>query len=222
MNQRPLPDAPRQRLPREPYVSEEWLERERQTLFAKSWAFAGTKGDLAEPGDYCTVSAGPNPLIVLRDRDGSLRGFHNISAPGHRASGGPRQCRQDHLVCPYHDWVYNLDGRLRGVPTQEHCFPDLDKTGMTLRFAAVGVFRDLVFVHPDGEPEESFEDWTAGLDTVAWPHDLGDAKLEAQPDDDVYEIKCNWKVFAENAIDGYHLAYLHKNTLGGPLPHLNT
>lgn len=211
-----LPDQPQQILPRAAYTSQEWYDREQRDLFGRSWTFAGTVMDFAEPGDFRTVQAGPHSLIVVRDGDGELRGFHNICR--HRGTELLEGCGNAGrtITCPYHNWVYNLDGRLRGVPAQRDCFPDLDKKGTALFGATVGVFRNLVFVHPEAAPEEPFSAWLDALDSVAWPHDLSSDDLQESPEDVVYDMKCNWKVFFENAVDGYHLAYLHKNTLGGP------
>ncbi|MGI9405541.1 MAG: aromatic ring-hydroxylating oxygenase subunit alpha [Hyphomicrobiaceae bacterium] len=219
---RKFPEAPHQRLPREAYICEQWLENERRDLFGKCWTFAGLLSEFSEAGDFRTIKAGPHSLIVIKDSSGNLRGFHNLCQ--HRGTELLEGCGNAGrtIVCPYHNWVYNLDGALRGVPAQKDCFPHLDKKGIQLRPAAVGVFRDLVFVHPEGQPAESFDTWIDDLGSVPWPHDLNSDQLEESPDDVVYELKCNWKVFVENAIDGYHLAYLHKDTLGGPLPHLNT
>ncbi len=214
---RSLPADPKQHLPREAYTSAEWFENEKALLFSKSWTFAGVLMDFNDPGDYRTVQAGLHSLIVLRDGDGTLRGFHNICR--HRGTELLEGCGNagKTIMCPYHNWVYNLDGRLRGVPAQKACFPELDKQQTTLFEASVGVFHNLVFVHPDGSPEEPFETWLDDLASVPWPHDIAAPDLQENPDDIVYEMNCNWKVFSENALDGYHLAYLHKETLGGPL-----
>lgn len=211
-----LPDTPRQLLPRDAYLSEEWLARERRDLFGRTWAFAGTVHDIAHVGDVRPVRAGDHRLIVVRDAEGGLRGFHNLCR--HRGAELVETCGNvgKSIMCPYHNWVYNLDGRLRGAPAQAECFPDLEKSQIRLHEAAVGVFRDLVFVHPDAAPAEPFDAWIGALGDVPWPHDLGPTGLSEGSDELVYEMACNWKIFAENALDGYHLAYLHKKTLGGP------
>jgi phenylpropionate dioxygenase-like ring-hydroxylating dioxygenase large terminal subunit len=209
-------EHPQQQLPREAYTSDDWLAREKRDLFGKTWAFVGLTHDFKEPGDFRTVQAGPHNLIVVKDAEGALRGHHNICR--HRGTELVEGCGNagKTLICPYHNWVYNLDGRLRGVPAQNECFPDMDKKSVRLFGASVGVFRNLVFVHPEEDPDESFDDYIGDLGTVPWPHDFGDGAMKESPDDIVYELKCNWKVFYENAVDGYHLAYLHKETLGGP------
>lgn len=205
-----------QLLPREAYTDQTWYDHEQRDLFGRTWAFAGTVHDMPDTGDYRIVKAGPHSLIVLRDSGGDLRGFHNICR--HRGTELLEDCGNvgRSIICPYHNWVYNLEGDLRGVPAQKACFPDLDKAQNALLPAAIGVFHDLVFVHPDETPDEPFQTWIDDLGRVPWPHDLGPGGLVEGSEEFVYEMQCNWKVFAENALDGYHLAYLHKQTLGGP------
>lgn len=202
-------------LPRDAYCARDWQEKERVQLFANSWVFAGTLFELENSGDFLTVQAGAYPLMVVRGANGDLAGFHNICR--HRGatlcdgkSGNVGQA----LICPYHRWTYDLAGGFRGAPKLARCFPGMERDAMSLKAAAVGVFRDLVFVNAD--PDADFEAWIAPIADRAWPHDLKAADLrESAPL--LYQLKCDWKLFIENAIDGYHLAYLHENTLGGPV-----
>lgn len=211
-----LPDQPTQRLPRAAYTCPDWFACEQRDLLGQSWAFVGLASDFKEPGDVRTVQAGSHSLMVVKGADGALRGFHNICR--HRGTELVEGCTNvgRSIMCPYHNWVYALDGQLRGVPAARECFPDLDRKEVTLFGAAVGIFQNLVFVHPEAAPEVPFDRWVDDLASVPWPHDLTSSDLTEGPDDVIYDIKCNWKVFFENAIDGYHLAYLHKQTLGGP------
>ena len=206
-------------LPREAYIDLSWQDREKSELFSNSWAFAGLESDLPKEGDFRTVQCGSYPLVLIRLADGSMAAYHNICR--HRGTllvEGEKGNAGKALVCPYHRWTYGLDGSLRGVPDKSTCFPELDRSKMGLKPATVGVFQKLVFVHPD--PKADFDQWIAPIADKAWPHDLdADDLREAKPL--TYDMKCNWKVFVENAIDGYHLAYLHENTLGGPMPDEN-
>ena len=207
-----MPDQPAQQLPRNAYVSRAWFERERSELFGRCWTYAGVAQDLAMSGDYVTVSAGDYPLMVLRDESGTLRAFHNLCR--HRGTElveGSGRLERARISCPYHRWTYDLDGSLRAVPMRARCFADLDTDAYSLHPAAIGELGGLIFVNPD--PHADFVVWQAGLESVLWPHrfERMSAGLEL-----TYEIHCNWKVFLENAIDGYHLAYLHSETLGGP------
>lgn len=206
-------------LPRTAYVDDKWLLHEQRDLFSGSWCLVGTTGDFKDPGDYRLVQIGGYSLVAILDRNGALNAFHNVCR--HRGTtlfdddngntGGA-------IVCPYHRWTYGLDGSLRGVPDKTTCFPDLDRAGLGLKPAGLGVFREFVFVNAD--PTASFEDWIAPIRDRSWPHDLyaSDVKEAVSL---TYDLKCNWKVFVENAIDGYHLAYLHEKTLGGPAPDQN-
>ncbi|MEO9874929.1 MAG: aromatic ring-hydroxylating dioxygenase subunit alpha [Anderseniella sp.] len=207
------------RPPKEAYTDAVWFKNEMKTLFANAWIFAGTVHDFQQAGDYRTATCGNALLSVVRDKDGNLNALHNVCR--HRGAelldGTEGNCGGT-IVCPYHRWTYAHDGSLRGVPNKMECFPDLDRSEFGLHPASVGVFRDLVFVNPVADAD--FETWIAPLQGKQWPHDLTAADVkEAAPL--VYDLKCDWKVFVENALDGYHLAYLHENTLGGPLPGLN-
>ncbi len=204
------------RPPKEAYLDPDWFIRERAAIFERSWAFVGAIHDFQEAGDYRVTHCGKAQIAVVQNRDGELTAAHNVCR--HRGAellDGPDGNCGSVMVCPYHRWTYGLDGALRGVPNMAECFPDLDKSKLGLKPAALGVFKDLVFVNPD--PEASFGDWIAPLAGKEWPHDLSASDMK-EAASLVYDMECDWKVYVENAIDGYHLAYLHENTLGGPTP----
>lgn len=207
----------RQILAREAYTQTDWFARERATLFYRGFHFAGFVSDLNKAGDYRTMNVCGYPLIVLLDQDERLRAFHNLC----RHRGTELLDKQGNcgkaIVCPYHRWTYMLDGRLRGLPNRD-LFDEIDRTALGLKPASAGTWKGMIFVSPD--PEADFESWIAPLRDVAFPHDIESSDL-VRSEEFVYRIACNWKVFFENAIDGYHLAYLHEHTLGGPVPELN-
>lgn len=209
---------PTQILPRETYFAPDWFQREQETLFAKSWQLVGFASDFENTGDFVTARIGVQPIAVVQDANGRLNAFKNICR--HRGTElleGKGNAGKT-LVCPYHRWTFGLDGSLRGVPDQAECFPGLDRTALNLHGASVGQWKGMVFANPD--PDVSFADWIAPLDAAPFPHDITDPDLQTS-EEFVYLLQCNWKVFFENAIDGYHLAYLHEKTLGGPKPGLN-
>ena len=205
-------------LPREAYVEPEWFVRERQAVFYSEFHFAGFADTLNASGDYVATTICGSPMIVLRDKDGTLRAFHNLCR--HRGTElleGKGNCGKT-IVCPYHRWTYMLDGRLRGLPNRE-LFANINRESLGLKPASVGRWKGLLFVSPD--PLADFGKWIAPLAGAEFPHDIEVQDL-LRGKEFVYRIQCNWKVFFENAIDGYHLAYLHEHTLGGPQPDLNT
>ena len=98
-------------LPRDFYVDDELYKADLEAVFETDWLFACNACEIKRPGDYLTLEVGGNPIVILRDRDGEVRAFHNTCR--HR---GSRICsaekgRANRLVCPYHQWVYELDGR---------------------------------------------------------------------------------------------------------------
>ena len=197
------------RPPKEAYTEDSWFEYEKKAVFGRAWTFAGTVHDFTEAGDFRVVTSGAASLAVVRDKDGDLNAVHNICR--HRGAelldGESGNCGGT-MVCPYHRWTYGLDGTLRGVPNRQECFPDLDRSALGLHPSAIGTFKDLVFVNPD--PQADFASWLGPLEGREWPHDLAASDVkEAVPL--VYDMKCDWKVYVENALDGYHLAYLHEN-----------
>jgi phenylpropionate dioxygenase-like ring-hydroxylating dioxygenase large terminal subunit len=213
---RPVPEKPEiaeQLLPPFAYRDAGWFEREHRELFARAWTFACTTLDVPNPGDYMTVTIGRFPMVVVRDGKGELHAYHNICRHrGTQLLEGKGNQRHG-IVCRYHAWTYNLDGSLRGLPKHAELFPDFDIRGVGLHRGGIGVLGDLVFVNPDPEPEP-FADWLAGIDTShMWPHRIAGLS-EKRPIR--YDIACNWKFFCENAMDGYHLSYLHDKTLMGP------
>jgi len=211
-----LPDNTR--LSRKAYTDEAWFQREQTELFSKSWVFAGVESDLKNVGDYLTLQVGAFPLVILKMKDESLGAFHNLCRHRGTTLLEGKGNTGTSVVCPYHRWTYTLDGRLKGAPHMATCFPDLDRKSLGLKPASMGIFKSFIFVNPD--PNAVFEDWVGPISDKAWPHDLMAKDIrEAVPL--IYDMKCDWKVFVENAIDGYHLAYLHENTLGGPEPDKN-
>ena len=108
-----------------------------ETVFARSWQYAGHVGELAEPNTYITTRAGDQPVLVVRTEDGELRAFRNVCR--HRGSElltGDGKCKRA-IRCRYHGWTYDsTDGRLMGVP-EHRGYAELDKSELGLMPARV-------------------------------------------------------------------------------------
>ncbi len=212
--------APMQLLPKETYYDQTWFERERRELFDQSWTYACTEQAIVNPGDFHCFRFMDHSLFVVRAADGVIRAFHNICR--HRGcevlegSGNTGEA----IMCPYHRWTYQLDGDLRTVTNEDECFDEVPKASLGLNSATVGTYRGMVYVNPSPHPKDSFDSWIANMDDFAWPHRFDDESIH-YIGEMVYEMHCNWKVFYENAIDGYHLGYLHDKTLGKLYPSKN-
>jgi choline monooxygenase len=203
------------RMPREAYISQEWFDREQEELFGRVWTFAATSNELPNPGDYVCVQAGRHPLFVIRGKDGTLRAFHNLCRHRGTAFLEGRGNAKQGLRCPYHYWMYGLDGSLQGVTSTKANYPDLDRSKFGLHPAGIGTFKNLIFVHPEAEPEERFRDFLADLPEKAWPYDGEDLVQGVRLR---HVFRANWKLVVENAMDWYHLGYLHQRSLGDRSP----
>ena len=129
------------------YADEAVWALERERIFGRTWQYAGRTEQVREPRSFFVSQAGPVPVVVVRDREGTLRGFVNVCRHrGHPVVSG-EGCRET-LQCPYHAWTYDLDGSLRRAPRAER-EPGFDPTALSLRPVAVDTWGPFVFVNPD-------------------------------------------------------------------------
>ena len=197
-------------LPVEAYTSQEWFDREQERIFSRTWACAGFVEDLSEPGQYLSVQAGLHNVFVVLGADRRLRAFHNICR--HRGTQLIRGVgRAAALRCPYHDWTYDLEGKLVGVPRRAQEFPDFDPSCISLFPASAGVWRGLIWVHPDPDAP-SLAEWFGAVEPHLGPHRV-ERLRERKRFGTEQLIAANWKIVVENYIDAYHLKHLHSATL---------
>ena len=207
-------------LPVAAYTSQEWFDLEMKTIFSTTWQFAGLVEDVANPGDYISVQAGLNNIFIIKGRDHRLRAFHNICR--HRGTQLLRAVgkNQKAITCPYHDWTYDLEGKLMSIPKKEEEFPSLcdaplHDCGLNLHEASVGIFKGMLFVHPEKDAP-SIREFFGKVAPYLGPHKVEDLVEWSEVDNEPFyskEIQANWKIVVENYIDHYHLAHLHSNTL---------
>ncbi len=195
------------------------FEHERERIWWRVWIFVCHESELPSPGHYLTTEVAGDPLIVVRTLAGSLAAYHNVCR--HRGclvvAEPAGTCAR--FQCPYHHWTYSLDGALVGVPG-EHAYAG---TGFTReRFgllpARLEVVFGLVFVclDPAALPLADY----LGPDVLAvLAEPFGQAPFEVFRHD-AWVLKANWKVFAENARDGYHVPYVHQSFLARGSPPL--
>ncbi|WP_282610445.1 aromatic ring-hydroxylating dioxygenase subunit alpha [Pelagibius sp. Alg239-R121] len=198
-------------LPVEAYTSQEWFDREQAQIFSKLWRFAGFSEDISEPGQYLSVQAGLNNIFIVMGRDRRLRAFHNICR--HRGTQLLRAVgkTQKAITCPYHDWTYDLEGRLVSVPEEAEEFTGLNKNCLGLKPASVDLWRGMLFVHPEPDPGSIME-WFGKVEPHLGPHKVEEL-VEYPQAATSHDIKANWKIVVENYIDVYHLSHLHSGTL---------
>jgi phenylpropionate dioxygenase-like ring-hydroxylating dioxygenase large terminal subunit len=194
-------------LPPHAYFDEGWYAREQRLLFANAWHLVATSDEVAEPGNFVTIDAGCDPLVVVRGLDGVLRAFHDFCPHrGMKLVEGHGNARTG-IVCPYHFWNFALDGSLRNVPQAQEFDPAaLDQCSLVR--AAVGEWGGMVFAN--GDPAADFDGWLG-----SFPDRIGSyqpARLREVVRVQ-FDARCNWKLFVENHVDVYHLWYLHARSL---------
>lgn len=201
----PLPLARAATIPSAWYVDPRFHALDREAVFAPAWHYVGAAERVANPGDAICGTAAGDPVIVVRDREGVLRAFHNVC----RHRGGPLvmgegACGLKALTCKYHGWTYLLDGSLRGVPKWDRVelFDRKDYGLLPLR---VEIWESLVFVHLSPDPPP-----LAGALTPIGQR-IGSGRLGGMRFDRrvSYPVAANWKVYVDNYLEGYHIPYVH-------------
>ena len=193
------------------YTCEQIFTLEQQKVLSTTWHFCGLAEDISLPNDYLTVQAGLNNLLVYRDKQGELKALHNICRHrGMQLVEGKGKLKRT-ISCPYHDWTYNQSGELKSLPKQKQEFAGIDKTCLSLKQAQVGIWRGMIWAHPDANAMPVAE-YFASMNQHLAPYDV-ESLIEVK--DSVIEqvIHANWKLVVENYIDHYHLAQLHAGTL---------
>jgi choline monooxygenase len=186
------------------YTDSEILRQERERIFRPAWQYVGHGGQLARPG-YFAARAGSTPVVVTRDREGTLRGFVNVCRHRGFALADGEQSRET-LQCPYHAWTYGLDGRLRAAPRSEE-EPDFPQDELGLVPVAVDSWGPFLFANgsPDPEPlEQALGSLPAQVNDLGLDVDslLHHSRWEA-------EVEANWKIVCENFLECYHCQVAH-------------
>lgn len=190
-------------LPAQANIDPEVFAQEKQRIFGRTWQLVGHRRQVENPGDYFTAQVVEEPLLVVRGADGQLRAFFNVCR--HRAGPAAQGCGSRKLFrCVYHGWTYALDGSL------------VYSTEMD----GVRGFRPQDFALVPVRCEEWFNLVFVNLDPQASPllDALGELPRQAARFDfqsmtfferRVYDMKCNWKTYVDNYLEGFHLPTVH-------------
>jgi choline monooxygenase len=201
-------------LPSRFYIDPAVLTLEKERIFRRTWQLVGTitqscgevnsvKRTIADPGAYFTADVVGEPVVVVRDNSGTLRAFSNVCR--HRA--GPiaqgSGCRNV-FNCAYHGWTYTLDGRLIGTPEVDGMeFFDRSTMGMVpLRCEA---WEQFIFVNFDLEAPP-LSGFLENIPSQAAGFEFEGIELAERRD---YYMNCNWKVYVDNYLEGYHIPIVH-------------
>ncbi|MXP15669.1 Rieske 2Fe-2S domain-containing protein [Altererythrobacter confluentis] len=192
-------------LPAWTYSDPEFFAVEQERIFAPSWQVVCHISDIPALGDWHTLDYIGESVIVTRGRDDQIRAFTNVCRHrGSRLVDGQSGCAKK-LVCPYHAWTYDLDGRLTGVPDSAS-YPALDKAEQGLAPVSLEIWRGFIFVRLKDEGP-SVAEMMAPYDAMVEPYRL--EELQALGRVTMRPREVNWKNIGDNYSDGLHIAVAH-------------
>ncbi|EEG10007.1 aromatic ring-hydroxylating oxygenase subunit alpha [Pseudogulbenkiania ferrooxidans] len=185
------------------YTSPAVFDADMEHIFGKHWIYVGVSIDVPEAGDYMTVQIGSQPILIVRDDDNEIRAFHNVCR--HR---GSRLCAEEkgtvgNLVCPYHQWTYDLTGKLIFA---DHMAEGFDLSHHSLKPVHVRNMSGLLFICLADNPPEDFDVMAEAMTPYIAPHKIDDCKVAVQVD--IIE-QGNWKLTLENNRECYHCTANH-------------
>jgi len=181
------------------------FEEEMRRLFRTSWQCIGREDEVAAPGSFRTVEVAGSGVLVLRNSRGELKAYHNVCR--HR---GTRLVEESEgrglkkLLCPYHAWTYDLDGRLLGAPHMQEA-QEFDRSDFGLHPVALSTWRGFVFENLSPRPEP-LEKTLGGLVERCAHYPLENLRRTHRV---VYDIAANWKLIVQNANECYHCPGVH-------------
>ncbi|WP_424139190.1 aromatic ring-hydroxylating oxygenase subunit alpha [Roseomonas chloroacetimidivorans] len=190
------------------YSSPEIFQKEIDAYFMRDWLFVGRVEELAKPGDYMTMRLVGEPIIIARSREGALHAYYNMCVHrGVEVAEGKGNTRA--FKCPYHGWVYDLEGKLAGAAHMKDS-EGFDLSSCRMRPIRLDVWRGSIFVCFNAETPP-LQEFMSQFD-----EDFGFMKMEncRLGNRIALDLNCNWKYVSENLMDFYHVNVLHAKTFG--------
>jgi len=184
------------------YIDPDFYKIDLEMIWYRDWLFVGHDCEIPNPGNYMTVQVGDDAVVIVRGNDGQINALHNSCR--HR---GSRVCLEHRgnaakLVCPYHQWTYDLDGSLLYA---RHMGDDFDTSKFGMKPVACETAGGYVFICLADQPAD-FAPYRATMEPYFLPHRLRDAKVAYEST--IIE-KGNWKLVWENNRECYHCAANH-------------
>ena len=190
-------------IPARYYGDPEIAKEESEKIFAPAWQVVGHRSQISNPGDYFTHELMGEPLLIVRGADGEIRGFYNVCR--HRAGPAAEGCGSRKLFrCAYHGWTYGLNGALISAPEFENV-QEFDPNAFALTPVRTEEWSGLIFVNLSSQADR-LRPSLGNLPQHAERFGLAGMKLFERRS---YEMKCNWKTYVDNYLEGYHLPSVH-------------
>ena len=195
-------------LPGRDYHADEVWELEKERIFFRTWIAVGRAEEVPGPGDFVVRDVADEQLLVVRGKDGVVRAFYDVCR--HRGSvlcTEPQGTAKGAFVCPYHNWAYDLEGRLVGTPNVR-AEDGLDRDAYGLRAVACEVWEGFVFVNLADEPPPLAEQLADEPDEPLSYGRYGLSELRSARRI-TYEVEANWKIVLDNFNECLHCPGVH-------------
>ncbi len=187
----------------ETYTCEEFYALETKEIFESTWQLVAHTSQIENIGDQIVCQIGKIPILLVRNQEGILKAFHNVCR--HRA--GPlasNNINNKVLRCQYHGWTYDLNGQLKSAP-EMNTSPNFEVCQYHLPKAYVSVWHDFIFVCVSKNPLP-LEEIVKDIAEKIAPINLSQMEFSHRNE---YLVECNWKVYMDNYLEGYHLPHIH-------------
>ncbi|MEE2768619.1 MAG: aromatic ring-hydroxylating dioxygenase subunit alpha [Actinomycetota bacterium] len=196
--------AEQTRIPTTRYTSRDFLARELDLIWRRTWQMVCRTEEIPECGDYMEYTVADQEWLVIRQEDGEVKAFAN--ACRHRGNKIKSGCGGSaELRCQYHHWCWNLDGSLKEIPDR-HLFIAIDDEAYSLAEAACDTWAGFVFINPDKEGAPPLTEWLGEVATQLAPFNLDRMRAVTNVST---SISCNWKVAVEAFLEVYHVQGIH-------------
>lgn len=206
------PDLGTDPVPVESCIASEYFEREREGLFRHVWLNVGREGEAPGPGDYFVreIAATSSSVLIVRGKDGVLRGFHNICT--HRCNKLTRNGNghTNGFVCGFHGWAFDLTGKLIRVPDEAGFF-EFDKTAYHLKPIATEIWEGFIFINLAAQPSQSLAEFLGDWSEELRGYPFGSMALREHYQ---AEVKVNWKIALDAFQETWHARFVHKRSGG--------
>ncbi|MGA2777036.1 MAG: aromatic ring-hydroxylating dioxygenase subunit alpha [Steroidobacteraceae bacterium] len=192
-------------LPAWVYNNAELNRLELERVLMPSWQIVCHVNSIPKAGDYQTFDLGQESIVVLRDRDAQIRGFHNVCRHrGARLLDHAGNCPGP-ITCPYHGWSYRQDGSLVGVPMRDS-FPGIDRAEFGLKTVRIDTAFGFVFVALRGDPPPVSQVWGPLAEELA-PYRIEEMVPLGPITYDTWNV--DWKIAIDNYLESYHVPIGH-------------
>lgn len=195
------------RIPGSRYTAKEFMNQEWEGMWTKVWLLLGREAELPNPGDWQMEEVGPEEILMVRQKDGSVKAFYNVCQ--HRGNPLVSESKGTVLrrfVCKYHSWAFTPDGTLNFAPDKED-FPEGNPCGkVRLQELSCETFAGFIFVNMDPHCQSLqsylgpiWDDWAA-RDIHTWRRTMANTMW----------LPCNWKIVLDNFNESYHVPTVHQ------------